>query len=118
MGKGDIKPRWKPGQSGNPAGRPKGIPNAKTRYKRLLELVEKTRNPVTGEMEDFTVAEILDMVQIKNARNGKLDSYKEIMNRLEGLPAQSLDVTSGGDKLEPIVIYRPEKLKDDNTKTK
>ena len=109
---------FKPGQSGNPAGRPKGIPNAKTRYQRILNLIEKVKNPVTGEIEEFTVAEIMDMKIMQKARSGDIKAYKEILDRLEGKAQQAVDLTTGGDKIEPIVIYRPEKLPDDNTKTK
>ncbi len=31
-----IKPRWKPGQSGNPKGRPKGIPNPQARLRKMI----------------------------------------------------------------------------------
>ncbi len=88
----NLQPAWQQGVSGNPKGRPPGIPNAKTRYKRILELVEKHTNPVTGEIEDFTVAEILDLQQIVKARRGELASYKEIMDRLEGRVQQEAPI--------------------------
>ena len=50
------------GEIRNPNGRPKGIPNSKTRLLRLLELVQVKTNPITGEKEEFTVAEQLDMM--------------------------------------------------------
>lgn len=93
--------RFKPGKSGNPAGRPPGIPNARTRYLRLLQLTEKISNPVTGELEEFSIMEQLDMQIIAKARRGDIAAYKEIMDRLEGKPKQSVDV-SGGDN--PIGI--------------
>lgn len=82
------KTQFKPGQSGNPNGRPKGIPNAKTRYRRLLELTQKKTNPVTGEIEEFTVAEQMDMKIFDKALKGDLQAYREIMDRLEGKPSQ------------------------------
>lgn len=33
-----LMPDWKPGQSGNPAGRPKGTINASTRLRRLIDV--------------------------------------------------------------------------------
>lgn len=32
-----VKPRWKPGQSGNPKGRPKGIPNPQARLRKMID---------------------------------------------------------------------------------
>lgn len=100
----------KKGEVRNPNGRGKGVPNSATRYKRLLQLVEKQKNPVTGKLENFTVAEVMDMAQMVKARKGDTRAYEVILDRLEGRPAQSMDVTSAGEKIEPIVIYTPEKL--------
>lgn len=99
MGKGDIKPRWKPGESGNPNGRPKGIPNSKTRLQRLLEITQDLTNPITGEVEGFTVMEQLDLQQIIKARKGDTKAYTVLTDRLEGKPAQSVDLTSNGETL-------------------
>jgi hypothetical protein len=89
----------KPFQVGNPGGpgRPKGVQNSKTRLLRLLELVTKVRNPVTGEEEEFSIAEQLDMQIIAKARKGDLKAYEIILDRLEGKPKQSTEVeVSGG----------------------
>lgn len=94
----------KPGEVRNPNGRGKGVPNSKTRLLRLLELTENLKNPVTGELEGFTVAEQLDMQQIIKARRGDTKAYQTIMDRLEGKPAQAVDVTTGGDKLNIAMV--------------
>jgi hypothetical protein len=89
----------KPFQVGNPGGpgRPKGVQNSKTRLLRLLELVTKVRNPVTGEEEDFSIAEQLDMQIIAKARKGDLKAYEILLDRLEGKPKQSTELeVSGG----------------------
>lgn len=80
----------KKGQRLNPHGRPKGVPNTKTRLLRILTLLEHHKNPVTGKMEDFTVAEILDLQQIMKARQGDTRAYTAIIDRLEGRPDQSI----------------------------
>jgi len=99
----NLKPIQK-GEVRNPKGYPKGVPNAKTRYKRILELISEKKNPVTGETEKFTQLELMDMAIFNKALKGDLASYKEIMDRLEGRSAQSVDVTSGGEKLPTVII--------------
>lgn len=86
----------KKGEVRNPNGRTAGIPNAKTRYKRLLELVTTKTNPVTGEEEEFTQIELMDIALFNKALKGDIRAYQEIMDRLEGKPSQSVDVTSNG----------------------
>ena len=88
----NLKP-FKKGQSGNPKGRPKGVLNSATRLKRILELTNKKKNKGTGEMEDFTVSEQMDMALISKALVGDVTAYREIMDRLEGKAKQSLEVT-------------------------
>lgn len=105
MAKEDIQPfKFKPGQSGNPAGRPKGIPNSKTRLLRLLELTQDLKNPVTGEIEGFTVMEQIDMMLIQKARKGDLASIRELLNRLEGSPQQAIDHTTNGKDLPTPIL--------------
>lgn len=85
------------GEVRNPNGRPKGVPNSKTRLLRILELVQKKRNPVTGQDEEFSIAEQMDLQLIKKALNGDLKAYEILLDRLEGKPKQSTEVeVSGG----------------------
>ena len=92
----------KKGEVRNPNGKPKGIPNAKTRYKRLLELVSKKDNPVTGEEEEFTQIELMDMAVFNKALKGDLAAYREIMDRLEGKSTQNIASPDGS--MTPTVI--------------
>lgn len=92
----NLKPFPK-GVSGNPAGKPKGVQNSKTRLLRLLELVQKKKNPITGEEEEFTVLELMDMQMIAKALKGDQRAYQEVIDRLEGKPKQSTELeVSGG----------------------
>ena len=84
------------GEIRNPNGRPKGIPNSKTRLLRLLELVQVKTNPITGEKEEFTVAEQLDMMVLQKAFKGDLKAYQEILDRLEGRAKQTNEVEISG----------------------
>jgi len=84
------------GVSGNPAGKPKGIPNSKTRLLRFLELVQVKTNPITGEKEEFTVAEQLDLMVLQKAFKGDLRAYQEILDRLEGRAKQTNEIELSG----------------------
>jgi len=91
----NLKP-FEKGKPGGP-GRPKGVPNSKTRLLRLLEIVQVQTNPITGNKEEFSVAERLDLMVLQKAFKGDLNAYKEILDRLEGKPKQSTEVeVSGG----------------------
>lgn len=91
----NLKPFPK-GVSGNPAGKPKGTEHSKTRLKRLLELVQKKKNPITGEEEEFSVLELMDMQMIAKALKGDQRAYQEIIDRLEGKPKQTSEVELTG----------------------
>jgi hypothetical protein len=95
---------FKKGESGNPNGRPKGVQNSKTRLLRLLELVTKMKNPVTGEEEEFSLAEQLDMQVIAKARKGDLKAYEMILDRLEGRAKQTTDINANIQGNIQIVI--------------
>lgn len=97
-----VKPwRFKPGQSGNPKGRAKGISYISENYRRIMsrklpqdidfkkllqELIE----------EGLTVAGFMAFMQIKEAAKGKTAAISEIADRTEGRPAQELRHTGAG----------------------
>lgn len=74
-------------------GRPPGVPNTATRLQRFLNLVQKGKNPVTKEDEEFTVAELMDLQQIAKAMKGDTLAWEKILNRLEGMPKQTNETT-------------------------
>lgn len=82
------------GNNANPTGRPKGVQNSKTRLLRLLELVQKRKNPITGDEEEFTVLELMDMQMISKALKGDQKAYEAVVDRLEGKPKQTTDITA------------------------
>jgi len=76
--------QFKPGESGNPAGRPKGSENVSTRLKRLLTLELDTADPVTKETCKKSIAEIIGLRLVKEAMTGNIKAIKIILDRVEG----------------------------------
>ncbi len=74
----------------------RGVPHSSTRLKRLLELTENLTNPITGEVEGFTVADQIDLAQIIKARKGDTHAYNALLDRLEGKPKQTEEVNLKG----------------------
>lgn len=89
--------RWKPGQSGNPAGRPKSLTFSEACRKLLAEIEDET----TQE----TVADALARVAIREARAGSAQHLKEINDRVEGKVTQPIDL---GGEVTFRVIYSDE----------
>ena len=101
MGKEDIKAHeFKPGQSGNPNGRPKGSKNRSTLAKKWLEVKESITNPITGEKEELEQQDIMTLALIKKARKGDVQAHKELMDSAYGKSLQQTDITSGGERIE------------------
>lgn len=75
--------RWKPGQSGNPSGRPKSkIISEAMRKKAELE--------VPDDSQGRTYAELLADAAYGHAASGKAQYLTEILNRNEGRPVQPI----------------------------
>ena len=62
-----------------------------------MELTQKIENPVTGELEEYTVLEQMDMKLIMKALSGDVVAYKEILDRLEGKAIQESKTTMEGN---------------------
>lgn len=92
---------FKKGQSGNPSGRP---PAAWTMKGLIIESLEEADE--TGEPYKKLIARKLRTLALK----GDMIAIKEVNNRLDGMPQQ--DVTSGGEAIGSVMVYKPEKNKE------
>lgn len=95
---------FEPGQSGNPAGRPRGVVSIKAKLQKLLNVVIKGEfNQLTEETEDMPVGRkiALNTVLKAVADNDMLAAFP-IMEQLDGKPAQALNV-GGKDGENPVV---------------
>lgn len=86
--------KFKKGQSGNPAGRPKGSKNRSTIVKKWLESSERFKNPITGEYEELTQEDIGTLALIKKMRSGDVRAYKELMDSLYGTAKDTIDINA------------------------
>ena len=80
----NLKP-WPKGVSGNPAGRPKSITVSEA-YRKMLA------QPMPNDKDGRTYAEGIAEQIIKRAAVGDLGAAKEITDRVEGKPRQSVAV--------------------------
>ena len=95
------------GQSGNPSGAPK---RTWTWSGVLQKAVEE------HDEDGIPIKEVVAQSLIKEARKGNVLAQKEIMNRMDGMPRQDTDITSGGEAIK--IIFGTEKFDGtDNTVT-
>ena len=102
---GSVEHQFKPGVSGNPAGKPKGALNITSRIKKLLEMKLDVKDPVTTKPCKKTVSEIIGLRLAKEAMGGNIKAVKIILDRTEGKissPEQSSEEWIG-EQLQIIV---------------
>jgi len=99
----NLKPAWTKGESGNPAGRPKGAKNRSTIARRWLEVNQSLKNPLTGESETMSQEDLMTLALIKKAREGDVTAYKALMDSGYGAPLQQIEQTNIEQPLFPDV---------------
>ena len=89
--------RFKPGQSGNPGGRPK--------YAKISEATKAALALSPDEkVEPRTNAEVCAMAAVKEAKRGNIGAFTAIADRCEGKPVSTLDLQdSSADPLTELV---------------
>lgn len=96
--------QFKPGNNANPKGRPK----AEWTWAGLIKEIGEEIDPKTGE--PFKRGVVMGLY--RSAKAGNPSASKVMMDRTDGSPKESVDHTTLGEKIEPLVIYRPEKNKE------
>jgi len=81
----DTPTAFKPGQSGNPAGRPKSVTLSEALRLELAKMLP-------GDTQERTFAELIAQQLVRAAATGNILAAKEIADRTEGRPRQSVDV--------------------------
>ena len=93
-GKGQIEPRWKKGESGNPKGRPKKIP----------ELKELLANVLGDSKDGKTAAEAILMALRNKAIKGDVRAAELLLDRAYGKAKQDLDITAN---IATVILPKP-----------
>jgi hypothetical protein len=88
---------------GNPGGgRPPGSVSIVAGIKqKLLEVHPKKKKTY---LELF-----LSKLFIKAIKDGNEQLMRDMINRIDGMPQQKTDLTTGGEKLESFIVYKPSK---------
>jgi hypothetical protein len=86
-----LETRFKPGQSGNPNGRPKGAKNFKTLFEKAVKSAAQKLE--LGEEPDAVEIEIIKRM-IREALAGKYPFAKDILDRLYGKPKETIDINA------------------------
>jgi hypothetical protein len=97
---------FKKGESGNPNGRPKGSRNKSTMYRDILEIMESMTNPLTGDVQNLSLAERLIIVQALKGLDGDFNAYRDLMDSAYGKNPDTakVDHTTNGDKIESVIV--------------
>ena len=97
---------FKPGEVNNPHGRPKKGYSITEMMKELLSTKMKDKNGV-----EFSPREAIGKSIMQKALQGNTAAQKMVWQYMDGMPLQSTDMTSGGEKLQGVIVYKPEKDK-------
>jgi hypothetical protein len=89
----NLIPPAQPGEIRNPNGRPKGSKNRSTIARKWLEVMQDTKNPITGELEKLSQEDLITLAMIHKARKGDVGAYKQLMDSGFGMPTQQIEQT-------------------------
>ena len=98
---------FKPGQSGNPNGRPPGRLNSKTILNKYLHLVVEMKNPYTQQMEKIPISDAVGLSLISQALKGNVQAIKEIFDRTEGKSNQRVELANPDDESFEVAVSNP-----------
>lgn len=96
------KTKFKKGQSGNPKGYTKGVPNRATVLKEFLSLIakdekgNKTKHPYSLDKNEVTQYELVIAALIEKAKAGDVHAIKEIQDTVYGKLKSDDDLTIKG----------------------
>ena len=109
---GKGHPPWKPGESGNPNGRPKG---AKEGFEARLRRIGRSNAPdkiikqllgVGADLDERSMDDALGWSTYLKALSGDASARKELWDRMYGRSPQALELTgAGGGPILSVDLY-------------
>jgi len=106
-GRGKIEPRWKPGESGNPKGRPKGTPNRSTIARYVLEMIAQPPANILRNLKEMYpqffekkgekwTNEFLMTIRLcqKAIIKGDVQAYNALLDSAYGKPKSEIEFES------------------------
>ena len=110
----NLKP-FKPGESGNPAGRPKGGKNLSTILQKIVDGNAATifgKDKIPSSMHDKTVGELLMLKLVALGIKDDRMAIGDVIDRLEGKPLQTQKTQVEYTEVE-VEIVEPDKDPDE-----
>lgn len=92
-----IPHQFKPGVSGNPAGKPKGTRSISSIIREYLEAEIEVTDPITKTKGKKKISEVISLKMLQQAINGDMRAMQEILDRTEGKAAQRIDFGGQGE---------------------
>ena len=108
---------WKKGQSGNPAGKPKGARSFKSILNNYLDKTLKSKDPFEGKTADIPAREIMMLKLIGEGLKGNLTAIRYVCDMIDGPIKQVLDVNQSGDDIDAKIKALKRKLNANDEKT-
>lgn len=87
---GNPDTQFRPGQSGNPSGKPPGTVSRATQLRKWVDLVVSDVKAPDGSVVEGTVEDQLDVAQIAMALTGNTMAYNAIKEELYGKRMQQM----------------------------
>lgn len=109
---------WKPGQSGNPKGKPKGTISISTHLKKFLDSRVSAPKGSDIAFGKITVAERLALALISQANKGNVQAAKEILDRTEGKVVDVVEQTNKNELPQWLIDMAPKPIDDMTPKQK
>ncbi len=103
-----VETQFKPGQSGNPNGRPRGSLNLRTLIKKVLD------DEITDDQGNKTTRGLLIVkAMVEKAEKGDVAAFKALAERMEGSPNQKIEVERPVTIMPSVILASGKELEFD-----